>query len=231
MCLIECAMQMQGNMAKRPANMWGAVPQHHHAVPPAQAQHSQAQHSHAQHSRAQHSHAQHSHAQHSQAQAQHFALAQAAAQAQAMRHAEGVSPPPPPPNPQMGAFGHGRWGTLHSPLGVQLNINVNNKNKNDDLHNKKHLQACQPLLRSAILHFLHCRRCNLFRGLGQFAKTCAFSRSSMRSILTCAACPIWLQCRTHLFCNQNSSVNKDQCAESAACVQENITYICISHIM
>ena len=103
MRLIEGAMQMQGNVGKRPANMWGAVPQHHHAAPPAQAQHSQAQHSYAQHSRAQHSHAQHS-----QAQAQQFAFAQAAAHAQGMRHAEGVTPPPPPPNPQMGAFGHAR---------------------------------------------------------------------------------------------------------------------------
>ena len=112
MCMIGCAMQMQGNVGKRPANMWGSVPPHHHAVPSAQAQHSQAHHSHAQHSRAQHSHAQHSQAQHSQAQAQQFALAQAAAQVQAMRHAEGVTPPPPPPNTQMGGFSHARWGDL-----------------------------------------------------------------------------------------------------------------------
>ena len=59
-------VQMQGTAGKRPANMWGAVPQHHQAVPPAQAQ------------------------------AQHYALAQAAAQAQALRHAEAPPPPPNP---------------------------------------------------------------------------------------------------------------------------------------
>ncbi|KAL3131660.1 hypothetical protein ABBQ38_007954 [Trebouxia sp. C0009 RCD-2024] len=74
---------MQGHVGKRPASMWGAVPQHPLAVPPAQAQHSQAQ-----------------------AHAQQFALAQAAAQAQAMLHIEVPPPPPPPPNPHMGSFGH-----------------------------------------------------------------------------------------------------------------------------
>lgn len=122
-------MQVQGHMGRRPANMWGAVPQHHHAVPPAQVQHSQAHHSHAQHSPAQHSHAQHS-----QAQAQQFALAQAAAQAHAMRHAEGMTPPPPPPNPQIGGFGHARWVALLMPrkkthLEGKL---YNNSSGNDD---------------------------------------------------------------------------------------------------
>ncbi len=73
---IDC-LQVQG---KRQANMWGAVPQHHHA-PVAQAQ-------------AQAHHIVIAHAQ---------AAAQAHAQAQAMRH---VPEPPPPPPAQLGGFPH-----------------------------------------------------------------------------------------------------------------------------
>lgn len=81
----QCLLQMQGNMVKRQANMWGAVPQHHHAVPPAQAQ---------QFVLAQ-----------AQAAAQAQAQVQAQAQAQAMRH---VDAPPPPPA-QMGGFPHSAY--------------------------------------------------------------------------------------------------------------------------
>ncbi|KAA6416656.1 MAG: hypothetical protein FRX49_13374 [Trebouxia sp. A1-2] len=70
-------MQVQ---SKRQANMWGAVPQHHHA-PIAQTQ-------------AQAHHIVMAHAQ---------AAAQAHAQAQAMRH---VPEPPPPPPAQLGGFPH-----------------------------------------------------------------------------------------------------------------------------
>ena len=76
---VICWHDVQDNLSKRPGNMWGAVPQHHHAVPPAQPQ--------------------------THAQAQQFALAQAAgqAQAQAMRRSE-VTPPPlnPPSGPGYG---------------------------------------------------------------------------------------------------------------------------------
>ena len=92
---VACAMQAAGNMGKRQANMWGAVPPHHHAVPAAQAHphpHPQAQ---------------------AQAQAHQFVLAQAHAQAAAQAHAQAqaqamrhVPEPPPPPPTQMGGFPH-----------------------------------------------------------------------------------------------------------------------------